>query len=67
MKIPPTVLGLVEISSCIAYLTLLSQRVHMSFHVISVCVCYAFMSVCLLMPCDTCWERADLLALVYEF
>ena len=28
------------------------------------CVCYAFVSVCLYVPWDPCWERADLLALV---
>ena len=28
------------------------------------CICYAFVSVCLFVPCDPCWERADLLALV---
>ena len=29
------------------------------------CVCYAFVSVCLYVPCGHCWERADLLALAY--
>ena len=28
------------------------------------CVCYAFVHVCLYVPCVTCWERADHLALV---
>ena len=28
------------------------------------CVCYAFVRVCLYVPMVTCWERADLLALV---
>ena len=31
-------------------------------YVISVLFCYAFMHVCFLMPCGTCWEKADLLA-----
>ena len=30
------------------------------------CFCYAFARVCLLMPVVTCWERADLFALVCD-
>ena len=29
------------------------------------CVCYAFVRVCLYVPGGICWERADLLALVF--
>ena len=35
-------------------------------YVISVLFYYAFMHVCLLMPVVTCWERADLLALLCD-
>ena len=35
-----------------------------SFMLFLSCVCYAFVRVCLLLPC--CWERADLLALVCD-
>ena len=30
------------------------------------CVCYAFVRVCILLPCGHCLERADLLALVCD-